>query len=220
MGELEAAPGVFGKVSTLGDFVTRRLPPGFTAVWDAWLQACMQGSRAQLGASWLDTYLSSPIWRFALAPGVCDANAWAGLMMPSVDRVGRHFPLTLAVGVAGDVPLQAWLVEAKPWFDQLEDLALSSLEAHFAFEQLDAALQAMAPLPPALAPSAPGPFGVHLPIEGSGALDAAIPAVTAAALYGQGLWWTDGSARVAPCMLLQRGLPTPPAFAAMLAGAA
>jgi type VI secretion system protein ImpM len=216
--ELESAPGLFGKVTTLGDFVTRRLPPGFVAVWDGWLQAGMQGSREQLGPKWLETYLNSPIWRFALAPGVCDANAWAGLLMPSVDRVGRHFPLTLAAGVAGGLPLHSWMSDATPWYDQLEQLALSSLEASFVFEQLDAALQAM-PAPPAAPEQGMlESFGYRLPIDGLDQLEAAVPALTAAALYGQSLWWTDGSAQVAPCVLLCRGLPTPMAFAAMLAG--
>ena len=34
--------------------------------------------------------------RFWLAPGVLTPDAWSGLLMPSVDRVGRHFPFTLA----------------------------------------------------------------------------------------------------------------------------
>ena len=214
-----SAPGLFGKLTSHGDFMSRRLPPPFVAVWDGWLQACMLGSREQLGAAWLDTYLTSPIWRFALAPGVCDANAWAGVLMPSVDRVGRHFPLTLAAGAAGGLPLQQWVAEGADWYDQLEDLALSSLDAHFNFDRLDAALQAMPGLTGAAAEGTLGPLGFRLPLGGVGEVAGALPALGAAALLGQSVWWTDGSAQVEPCVLLCRGLPTPQAFSAMLAGA-
>ena len=45
---------------------------------------------------WLDGYLASPSWRFLLMPGVMDGQPWAGVLMPSVDRVGRYYPLTIA----------------------------------------------------------------------------------------------------------------------------
>jgi type VI secretion system protein ImpM len=216
---MDGAPGLFGKVSTLGDFVSRRLPPPFIAVWDAWLQAGLQGSRAALGAAWLDTYLNGPIWRFALAPGVCDDQAWAGILMPSVDRVGRHFPLTLAAGAPGALDLQQWLGESAAWFDQLEELALGSLDAHFQLEALDAALLEMAPLPAAAAVGVAGQFGLRLPLGAVEDIGTAVSALGSAALAGQSVWWTDGSARVEPCAILCRGLPAPAAFTQMLAGA-
>src|SRR5436190_512470 len=101
--DFDPTPGFFGKVMTHGDFVSR----------------------------WLDTYLTSPIWRFVLAPGVCDNRAWAGVLMPSVDRVGRHFPLTIAAGATSDGAILDWVGSGKEWFDQLEDLALSSLADGF-----------------------------------------------------------------------------------------
>ena len=220
MSELDTAPGLFGKVTSHGDFMSRRLPPAFIAIWDGWLQSSMQGSRDKLGPKWLDTYLTSPLWRFVLAPGVCDANSWAGVMMPSVDRVGRHFPLTLAVGVAGGPDLANWMVSNNDWFEQLEDLALSTLEANFAFDQFDAALQAMQGLDGVAGSGSYGPAGFHLPLTSLDQIAAAVPALTAAALHGQSIWWTDGSAQVAPCALMCRGLPTAQSFAGMLAGLA
>ena len=55
------------------------------------------------------------MWRFALPPGFCGPQAVLGLMLPSVDRAGRYFPLTFAAlfpaaaadGAAGGDP--AWL---------------------------------------------------------------------------------------------------------------
>ncbi len=218
MQEPELAPGFFGKVSSHGDFVSRRLPQGMLAVWDGWLQASLQASRGMLGARWLDTYLTSPIWRFALAPGVCDANAWAGVLMPSVDRVGRHFPLTLAAGAPGGAAVLDWVANGGAWFAQLETLALTSLEHQFVLDRFDEQLLAMEPLSDAALPAVPGAAGLRLPLEHVDGAAALAPQIAAAALRGQSLWWTDGSAQVAPGMLMCRGLPAPAAFAAMLAG--
>ena len=82
-------PGFYGKVPVLGDFVTQRLPASFVKNWDTWLQNGLSASREELGDNWLDIYLTSPIWRFAMREGACGATAWAGILMPSVDRVGR-----------------------------------------------------------------------------------------------------------------------------------
>ena len=222
----EPRTGFFGKVTSHGDFVTRRLAPEFQRQWDAWLQDGLQRSRAALGARWLDTYLSSPIWRFALAPGVCGPQARAGLLMPSVDRVGRHFPLTLARALDGAAPLLDCVTAHHDWYAQLELLALSSLEEGFSLEAFDAAVEALAPpVAGSPAPLRQSPVialaGIHPPApplasaaEGAGL----VPAIAAAALQGQCLWWTDGSPKVAPCLVLSRGLPSADAFSALLDG--
>lgn len=132
------AAGFFGKVPSHGDFVARRLPAAFIEPWDAWLQAGMAHSRAQLGDAWLPTYLNSPIWRFALGAGVCGPQAWTGVMMPSVDRVGRYFPFTIACEVDGTG------TPAPAWYAALEDLALSALETGFSLQDCDAAMLRLA----------------------------------------------------------------------------
>jgi len=129
---LRDAPGFFGKIPSHGDFVARRLPRAFTDPWDAWQQAGMADSRALLGDNWLPVYLNSPIWRFALGAGVCGPDTWCGVMMPSVDRVGRYFPFTIAAG-ADAMPPAAWYAE-------LEALALSALGDGFSLQGCDAAL--------------------------------------------------------------------------------
>ena len=138
----EGAPGFYGKVTSHGDFVTRRLPQDFVSPWDDWLQHSLAASRDQLQREWLETWLTSPIWRFGLAPGVIGASGWAGVMMPSVDRVGRHFPLTIAGPVSGGCQIFEWVREGKSWYENLEDLALSSLSEGFQMAQLESALQA------------------------------------------------------------------------------
>lgn len=213
-----ATAGFFGKVVSNGDFVSRRLPPALVGLWDAWLQAGLQASRERLGARWLEVYLTSPVWRFALAPGACDEHAWAGVLMPSVDRVGRHFPLTIAAGAPGGAALLDWLADGQDWHARAEALALSTLDEGFVLERFDAAVQALAPLPDAPLAGQLGAdhWRVEAPFEALAALG---PRIAAAALRGHSLWWTEGSAEVAPSLLLCRGLPSAETFGGMLAGA-
>ncbi len=137
------APGFFGKLPSHGDFLTRRLPAAFTDHWDAWLQAGMADSRARLDDAWLALYLNSPIWRFVLGAGVCGPQAVGGVMMPSVDRVGRFFPFTVAACLDGGACAAGpWRVPAPGWYAALEALALPALSAGFSLSGLDAALLA------------------------------------------------------------------------------
>lgn len=207
--------GFFGKVLSHGDFVARRLPPSFLLPWDAWVQGVLQYSRQELGERWLPTWLSSPIWRFALAPGVCGNDGVAGLMMPSVDRVGRQFPLTLAATVPGLRPFDCF-VGNNVWFDGLEALALSSLREDFLLDAFDVALTLLAGQPSGGADIVAA-VGKVIPIGGPAAQLA--NAVANAALSGHSLWWTDGSAQVSTCLLVCKGTPAPRQFAAMLDGA-
>ena len=89
--------GFFGKLPSHGDFIERRVASAFREAWDEWLQRCMTQSQRELGSRWLDCYLTSPMWRFFLCDGVAGAASYAGILLPSVDRVGRYFPLTVVV---------------------------------------------------------------------------------------------------------------------------
>ncbi|WP_347988891.1 type VI secretion system-associated protein TagF [Methylomonas sp. AM2-LC] len=131
-----ASLGFYGKIPALGDFVSRRLSRAFIDTWDQWLQSAMRSSQQTLGDDWLSIYLVSPIWRFALSPGICGATAWAGVVMPSVDRVGRYYPLTLVQSIDAQAMSSLFLPESD-WFDQLEDLALSVLDEEFDFDNFD-----------------------------------------------------------------------------------
>lgn len=227
-----SSPGFFGKVTTHGDFVSRRLPEDFLHAWDNWLQQSMQQSRCQLDQAWLGVYLTSPIWRFALGSGVCGGNRWVGIMMPSIDRVGRHFPLTIAAALHGDDPIEDWLADGQTWYDELEALALSSLVHDFVLADFDKALLGMPALPgpPMVAGAsllrhqADGQLlrGVCVPIAGLMQVQAAMPAIDMSPAgptrSGQSLWWTDGSQQIAPCLLACQGLPAASTFSAMLDG--
>lgn len=140
MNNFDNLVGFYGKLPSHGDFLSRRLPRQFVEPWDHWLQGGITASREQLGKHWLDTFLVSPIWHFGLAPGLCGDDAWAGVMMPSVDRVGRYFPLTLAAKV-DPVKLPLLFDPACGWFGALTQLAFSSLDYQFDLQAFDDGLQ-------------------------------------------------------------------------------
>jgi type VI secretion system protein ImpM len=216
--------GYFGKIPSHGDFVTRDLPRSFLDVWDTWLQSCIAQSKSQLGDGWLDVYLTSPIWRFGLMPGVCGSQASAGILMPSVDRVGRYFPLTIATSPAPDVnPLQLPGV-ADHWFEAAEAIALRALDddrfeanaLHDAVKAIgDIAVQAQRAETAATMGDA---WSMILIGSHAATLAAALAHALAqrqAAAYS--LWWTVGVEE--PAALLVAGLPEPGCFVDLLYGA-
>ncbi len=88
--------GFAGKVPARGDFVHAGLPRDFADPWHDWQSSVIAGSRAIMGETWLEAFLEAPVWRFVLPAGLCGKRAAIGLIMPSVDKVGRYFPLTFA----------------------------------------------------------------------------------------------------------------------------
>ena len=140
----DAIPGWYGKLPTLGDFASRRLDGDFIEPWDLWLGDGLAGQRETLGEAWLDAYLASPTWRFVLMPGTLaglDGDpAFAGVLMPSVDRVGRYFPLTL-VSRLQRLPQSVTALESLlGWLHRLEDLALDALQDDWSIDDLEDAL--------------------------------------------------------------------------------
>lgn len=125
---MPAVFGAFGKMPSLGDFFRISLPSDFVAAWDEWLQGGLLAVRAALDARWQDCYMSAPIWRFTLGSGLAGRSAMLGVIMPSVDRVGRMFPLTLAAPLPDSrSPLLDHFV-AGPVFGALEGVSLAALE--------------------------------------------------------------------------------------------
>ena len=133
--------GWYGKIPGTGDFITRRMPPAFSESWDRWLQSAIAGSRDRLGGRWRDTFLSMPIWRFVLSPGMLTPNAWAGIMAPSVDAVGRYFPLAVAAALpSASLDIVGTLMAAQSWFDDIEAIALSAIAPAADSAAIDAAI--------------------------------------------------------------------------------
>lgn len=145
--------GAFGKIPTVGDFFRLNTPPGFVSVWDDWVQRTILAAQTALGTGWDDHYMSAPIWRFSLSAGLAGPHKIIGVFMPSVDRVGRRFPLTLMAAVATPGSTASDHFRAGALFERLEALALDALEDDMSREKLE---QRLAEIPPP--PSAPAPL--------------------------------------------------------------
>jgi len=136
--------GYFGKLPDRADFVTGRCPDGFMKLWEPFLMRGLAQSRQELGSDWEDAYMTMPVWHFLMSPsaGPDEHSApVAGALMPSVDRVGRKFPLTIAAPLAdGQVKDQP----AQDWFDAVEAVLVDALQEDATLADFQAAVSGLA----------------------------------------------------------------------------
>lgn len=116
------SPAWFGKLPGAGDFAHRRMPPTLRTRWDNWLHDGLAELRAR-HPGWIEAYLTSPVWGFLIGPGVAEDGTWIGAMAPSVDRVGRYYPIALFAPIT--------LHESAPvvWWHAARHLLMQALES-------------------------------------------------------------------------------------------
>ena len=127
--------GLYGKLPAKRDFVAVAAPKRSIRVWEPWVEQGMTESRAHgCEAEWKRAFSAAPVWRFWLGPSLC-GEAVIGAFMPSMDSLGRLFPLTL-IGVAanGEAVAPPDIECHDPWFETVEGFLLSTLDAHASFE--------------------------------------------------------------------------------------
>ena len=230
------ATGWYGKLPARGDFICRRLPGALVRRWDAWLQSALSSGSERLGSRWRDHYSRAPVWRFMLAPGIVSEAALAGVMMPSADRVGRMFPLTIASALAPrGVDLAETLFEAEAWFVSIEAVARAALDPGLDLDTYDERIGAtvfpagnVVPLKtgePARAQpvEAIGLRAIHARIGPGQELRAQASIDRLRAWYGRqtapcALWLTRGSKTFGDWALASTGLPEGEQFCAMMDG--
>jgi type VI secretion system protein ImpM len=224
--------GYHGKAPAFGDFVSRGLPHAFIGPWDIWLQEAIHTSRLQLGDNWLNYYLTSPLYRFVLTPGICDDSAWMGVMMPSVDKVGRYYPMTIGLKCLETTNPFTALQNNGQWFEHAEALALSCLNDNF---DVDYFYQQICQLTPSVEflphnnadqPKHQNelifPGNYRHPLSSVEAMPELLPSILDIMLkehaFAYSVWWTHGSEHVSPSLLLCTGLPPFDGIAAMFDG--
>ena len=224
--------GFYGKLPTKGDFLTRRLPREFIDGWDDWLQTGMNDSRQVLGDAWLQIYLTSPLWRFVLPAGVFSASGWAGVLMPSMDKVGRYFPMTIAAELK--TPMSPVLVASNcnTWYEAVEKRLLDALdddtldmdefdEDIVALEidpllEHESSIQQVSPVPMGLDQGVRTPLAEDLNVAQT--FIKLTVDLLQESLGACSVWWGNGSERIPPSLVYCRGLPGPGKFTAMLDG--
>ncbi|HYR24753.1 MAG TPA: type VI secretion system-associated protein TagF [Aquabacterium sp.] len=234
-------PAWYGKLPSVGDFASRRWPEALVEPWDRWLADELGMLQHTLGEGWLQGYLDSPTWRFVLSAttlGSHQTRALAGVLMPSVDKVGRYFPLAIAAEL-DRMPGKAEEVESlMAWLHALDDLAADALQDDWGIDELERQLASC--LPPGWPPSATSLHDALRPVLSGHARFMALPmAESRQALIGSlghGLlncvlspaspeqaltwWWCEPDANPARRqMWLGRGLPRDADFTRLWASA-
>lgn len=94
MSQRALGPWLFGKLPSLGDFVSRGLDQSMRDRIDTWLSQEMESARTKLGDRFNDLYDAAPVWNFV----DCDEDGhWSGgALCASQDKAGRRFPLIMA----------------------------------------------------------------------------------------------------------------------------
>ncbi len=156
-----------------GDFVTRRLPSGFVNIWDRFVAMHIVPLLSK-NLEWPANGL-----RFLVGPDQAGPNAFAGLIVPSCDTIGRVFPLTIADTItfsADPAPIAAW-------FAEVTGPALDAAEGIIDVGELDLALEGCAS--PQLRPTTLSPLLLTLPGSSPIETHLADPAAALAALFGE-----------------------------------
>jgi type VI secretion system ImpM family protein len=222
--------GFFGKLPGAGDFVQRRLPSAFVEVWDPHFERAVNASRLALGDAWQHAYRSSPVWRFLLSPGVCTSSAWVGVIGPAGDRVGRSFPMVIAVPLDDPSLAMQVLRDGDTWFAAIERVhSAAQADPSLGVEAFDAQLLALADVPLIASTTAALHGMEHIAWQNAGQWRLPLPRArgngdfladlwTRATANGSDwcLWWTHGGGHVPASVLVTRGLPHPESYAGFL----
>jgi type VI secretion system protein ImpM len=187
--------GYSGKIPVRGDFVASGLAPSVIKIWDTAISSMLAAAKVTLADRWIDVWLEAPVWRFALAEMTCGPDPLLGLWMPSVDKVGRHFPLMLAATCPRTTP-ETMARHGTAWLDAAENAGRAAIADDLTPKQLTAHI----PPPPDLTATADAGVPYNLQPDS-----------------GSGLWWTDGAPLVAAQGLVLKTMPDAATFCIMLA---
>jgi len=217
--------GLFGKLGAKRDFIALATPRAFLEAWEPWLQSSLAASRHQMGERWQQGFLTAPVWRFWLGAGICGTTV-AGAIMPSLDGLGRYYPLTLHAIADPVAPILPPDVDAQDeWFGRAEEFLLATLSGNTTFADISSALDHLAGPRTRSGAAEPGILSLAEGMSGVApagpdfattltALRVASPEVYAAASF----WWTAGGGDFPPIALSCRGLPDPYRYSALLTG--
>ena len=219
--------GLYGKLPMKRDFISVAVPPAFLERWEPWIQGGISASRVALGAQWQDIFLRAPIWRFWLGVEICGRPAM-GSFMPSVDGVGRFFPLTAFV--CGEVGSTFPTPKSDPqaaWFAEVETMLLDALDEDAAYDRVLETLNKL-----------PSPASIHAAATGTAIRDFCSATLATAdtpdsleAAFADLLsererreqaagcfFWTIGGEDFPPAALFCTGLPDPSVLTTFLSG--
>lgn len=115
---------VFGKLPTEGDFIRAGADQYLLDFLDRWLTAAWSDFVLSADADWEARYRVSPLWWFAAPEG---GQIVCGVISPSLDSVGRLFPIVVATRMGESDSASAMRV-ASPWLTVVQAALLNALE--------------------------------------------------------------------------------------------
>ena len=130
----------FGKLPSVGDFVSRRMPYSLQQFWDHFCAAGMDILKTGNAISGWDVWRGCPKWAFIVPAQSGIPMSQLGVLAPSCDRVGRNFPFLVTLPLPNDrfafiLPSAASLCLA--WGEVIANAQM----ARSSIDELDAQLQ-------------------------------------------------------------------------------
>jgi type VI secretion system protein ImpM len=169
-------------------------------------------------------------------PGVCGSSGWLGVLLPSVDKVGRYFPLTMAVALDAQFDVFGAIYDIQAWHSELERIALLALSVEFSVEDIELEL-ANHPFPVLESVFDATPYDVdglsrwwlspqHAPesfafadiFHIDGALHCSLPQAIRTIVAGKTLWWSAPAMSGPAVLHCCAGLPPDDYFATLMQG--
>jgi len=215
---------LYGKYPAKRDFVAFNLPTVFLSRLEAWLQSGIAISRERLGSAWHDYYVIHPIWNFRVGADILGADT-VGSIMPSVDAVGRFFPLVLlAHAQSGKCYPPAFAIPIG-WFSNVHQRLLSALSEQDVPEPVELLRDLDEPLSEPIAKAAireiRGVFCMTIdPANITADLERFCEEERLVATKNQAMFWTSGGQFVVPQVLVTVGMPSPEIYTRMMSGQA
>ncbi|MEN3793643.1 type VI secretion system-associated protein TagF [Fulvimarina sp. MAC3] len=218
--------GLFGKLPAKRDFVALHIPRTVLEPYETWVQGAMAASRNRLGGAFDDSYLISPIWRFVIGREIYGRSC-AGALMPSVDRVGRLFPLTIVFCAEPGEAIAPPTIDAMhSLYETLDDRLLGALEESNAQIDPESLLHALPDVPTRVAlPEGSSAIrrGLIWQTEASADEASSFEAFAhddyANAAATRSYWWTTSEVNGSgPFLFAVEGMPDPYLYVSMLDG--
>lgn len=137
--------GWYGKLPTAGDFVHRRIDSGRIQFWHQWIEQSLLPYKQAVNEA--HCYPTAPVWNFVLPASLLEGGAFMqmGCLAPSLDRVGRIYPLVITLQIPTQCYQKTLLQGAARYFQQMGRLAYQAIQQRYSVPQFDAFLVELAP---------------------------------------------------------------------------
>ncbi|NDJ56379.1 type VI secretion system-associated protein TagF [Enterobacteriaceae bacterium 4M9] len=140
--------GWYGKIPGNGDFVQRGLPATLVNQWAHWFQSGLAARQVASAHRTRYSLSGAPLWHFILPATLGTPQVQMGCLMPSHDRVGRHYPLFAMWQIAPQHWHHGLLVQAPALCGELAQVLRPGVRHGHSVERIDQALQALGQLLP------------------------------------------------------------------------